>query len=198
MDISPKIQSILQDSLDRKLSVFLSCPELNLAFETRLLHLQSEHLVIKNTVPPELITQMMRSTNFYLQCQMVVFETDQIISDGANIQFSNKQFKLLEETRQVERTMIQPNTHAVAQMLNPFDGETMLSKPLMDLSTSGMSIRTQALSKLYQPGVLFKNIHIMVNGKSVKQANGRVVYRRIVFNPKGRQFSQVGFRFENS
>ena len=67
---------------------------------------------------------------------MVRFQSDRIASDGEHIVFPLKDDAVIEETRQSERFSFTADERVVSEILNPFDGETRLSKSVMDMSAT--------------------------------------------------------------
>lgn len=196
MTVEAKHLQILKEAQARRAPVFFASGGVDILFESRILELRGRDIVVDNTVRPEYITRVAASDHFALRVHMIQFLSEKISSDGVSIIFPLENAKVIEETRQSERVTISPSESAMVEMINPFDGETVLVKSLMEMSTGGMSIRTPADSQLFQPGILFRDMKIVVDGKVKMKTSGRVVYQRKFLNRLGKRYCQVGFRFE--
>ena len=85
----------------------------------------------------------------------------------------------------------------IVEILNPFDGETRISKSVMDMSATGLSLRTTFESQLFRPDTYLPTMRVLVDGELYKKGSGRVVYRRKLMDLNGQIRSQVGIKFES-
>lgn len=182
----------------QKQSVFLSGNKLAITFQTYITAVTDDHVVIENRVKPRFIRQFCLSSQFGLQAHMVRYQSDEIRSDGENIIFPLKENSLIEETRQAERFSFTADERVITEILNPFDNETRLSKSVMDMSATGLSLRTTFDSKLFSPNTLLPNIKVLIDGELYIQSAGRVVYSRKLLDLKGALRTQVGIKFETA
>lgn len=197
MGIDAKSREILTDSLAAKTSVFFSGDGLPITFQTFILAVESDHLVLENRVKPRYIRAVIGSQRYSLQARMVRFQSDRIVSDGEHIIFPLKEDAVIEETRQAERFSFAADERVISEILNPFDGETRLSKSVMDMSATGLSLRTTFDSKLFQPDTFLPSIRVLIDGEPYMQGPGRVVYSRKLLDLGGQLRTQVGIKFEN-
>ncbi len=196
MLLDQKNRELLESCWKSKQSIFLSGGKLAITFQTYITAVTNEHVVIENRVKPRFIRQFSKSEQFTLQAQMVRYQTDAIYSDGESIIFPLKENSLIEETRQAERFSFSADERVITEILNPFDNETRLSKPVMDMSATGLSLRTNFDSKLFSPDILLPNIKVLIDGELYIQSCGRVVYSRKLLDLNGSLKTQVGIKFE--
>lgn len=196
MAVDAKHQEILRQCCVRKTPVFFAADGVDVLFETLILSVMDDAVMLANNIPPDYITRTIASNRFSVQAQMVQLVSENIHSDGVNIVFPFRTLKAMEETRQTERVTFSPGEKVTVEMLNPVDQETVLTKSVIDLSDAGLSIRTSPHSRLYEPGLMFEDMKVYMNGKLKKKTSGRVVYQRLYLNQSGKRFRQVGFRFE--
>lgn len=198
MSIDATSREILTESLAAKTSVFFSGDGLDITFQTHILAVDEHHLIVENRIKPRFIRQVMGSSRFSLQVRMVRFQADRIGSDGEHLVFPLKEDTVIEETRQAERYSFAADERVVSEILNPFDGETRLSKTVMDMSATGLSLRTTFDSKLFKPDTLLPSIRVLIDGEQYVQGPGRVVYSRKLIDLAGQQRTQVGIKFEST
>ena len=196
MGIDAKSHRGLLDALRSKQSVFISGDALAITFQTTINSVKSDHLLLNNKIIPRYIGVFMNSHAFSLQVGMIRFQSDHLDSDGESIVFPLKDDSVIEETRQAERFYFTTDERVVVEILNPFDGETKVTKSVMDMSATGLSLRTSFESRLFQPDTFLPNLRILVDGELYKKAHGRVVYRRKLMDLNGQIRSQVGIKFE--
>lgn len=198
MSIDAKSREMLTDSLTAKTSVFLSGDGLPVTFQTFIIAVAEHHLVLENRIKPRFIRQVLGSKRFSMQVRMVRFQSDHIGTDGEHLIFPLKEDTVIEETRQAERFSFAADERVISEILNPFDGETRLSKSVMDMSATGLSLRTTLDSKLFQPDTLLPSIRVLIDGEPYMQGPGRVVYSRKLIDLAGQLRTQVGIKFETT
>jgi hypothetical protein len=196
MSIDAKSREILTDSHQAKTSVFFSGDGLGITFQTFILAVAEHHLVLENRIKPKFIRQVVQSKRFSIQARMVRFQSDTIGSDGEHIVFPLKEDAVIEETRQAERFSFAADERVITEILNPFDGETRLSKSVMDMSATGLSLRTTVDSELFKQGTFLPSIRVLIDGEPYVQGPGRVVYSRKLMDLGGQLRTQVGIKFE--
>jgi len=197
MAIDAKNQKVLADACHERRSVFISGDSLQITFQTFILAVHADHVTLSNRIKPRFISAFVASRAFSLQAGMVRYQSDHISSDGEHMIFPLKADAVIEETRQAERISFAADERVIAEILNPFDGETRLSKAVMDMSSTGLSLRTSFESKLFQPETYLPQIRVLIGGEIFKQGPGRVVYRRNLMDLGGQMRSQVGVKFES-
>lgn len=190
------MNEILMSACQQKLPILFSGNSLPITFQSYLLEVHPDKVVIENRVKPIWIKQMLACTQWMLQANMIRFTTDHISSDGQNILFTLKENAMIEETRQAERFSFSAEECVVCDILNPFDMETRISKTVMDMSATGLSLRTNFASELFRSGVQLPEIRVLINGASYTQTAASVVYNRRLVDLSGRLRYQVGLKFE--
>lgn len=196
MGIDQKSREILDAALARKQTVLVSSSGLDITFQSFVLAVESDHLLLQNRIPPKYIRAFAAGDRFGLQAGMVRFQSDAIRSDGEHIVFPLKEDSVIEETRQAERFAFNADERVVAEILNPFDEETCISKSVMDMSATGLSLRTILESKLFKPDTQLPSIRVLIGGELYMQATGRIVYRRKLMDLSGQMRLQVGIKFD--
>jgi hypothetical protein len=188
-------RQILEQALNEKTPAYFSSESVPISFQTRLLEIAENHLVIENTVTFDYIKRVMMSGRFFFQVAMIRFQATSMSSDGVNIIFPLADNSLIEETRQAERFPFTPEEKVICEILNPYDQQTRISKPVLDMSAYGLSLRTTYESKLIQPGTFLPDIRVLIDGEPYKRASGNVVYQRRLMNLQGHVRIQVGIKF---
>ena len=169
-NIDAKSRDALVDSMQGKTPIFFAALDLGITFQTLILAVKDDHILIENRVKPRYISGVMASKRFTLQARMVRFQTDRVLSDGEHIVFPLKDDSVIEETRQAERYSFAADERVVTEILNPFDGETRLSKSVMDMSATGLSLSTTYESRLFRPDTYLQTIRVLIDGEPYTQA----------------------------
>ncbi len=190
-------RQILEQALYEKTPAYFSSDAVPISFQTRLLDIANDHLVIENTVTPDFIKAVNSGSHYLFQVAMIRFQAARMASDGVNIIFPLADNSLIEETRQSERFPFTLEEKVICELLNPYDGETRISKPVLDMSAYGLSLRTTYESKLIQPGTVLPDIRVLIDGEPYKRTSGTVVYQRRLMNLQGHIRIQVGIKFTN-
>lgn len=197
MTIDEASLELIQECVQRKSPVFFSASEVNIVFQTHIMVIKNRSIVLANTVPPEHISGVAQSQQYFLKIHAVRFVSDRITTDGIHILFPLEGLRLIEDSRSAKRFMFDASERVVMEVVNPIDQETVLRKAIIDMSTTGLSIRTPMQSELYSPGQSFKNMKIIMDGKVYNEVDGHVVYQQTFLNQKGKSYCQVGFKFDN-
>jgi hypothetical protein len=184
----------IQHFIAEKKPVFFSTDKVPILFQTRILWADSTSIVLSNTISPMFITQVVHSANFFLQLEMTRFSANKITTDGVHIIFPWTSLQPIQESRKEIREIFTEET-AVVRFTNPVDGTTLLTKSVLDMSSTGLSMRVPQNSKLFDPGLEIKKMTILKNGKPQRTVFGKVVYRRMFFSNKQKLFAQVGIQF---
>jgi hypothetical protein len=196
MRVDDKTMQLLQEACQAKVPVLFSGDGLNITFQTHILKVDSVRVMLENRVPPRFIRAVANSKNFSLQARMVRFQSERIETDGEHLIFPLGENSLIEETRQSERFSFAAEERVIVEILNPYDGETRLSKAVMDMSATGMSLSTTFESQLFKPDTVLPSLRVMIDGELYTQARGRVVYNRKLLDLSGQLRTQVGVKFE--
>lgn len=179
------------------LPVFLSTPDIDVVFQTRIKEFKSDALVLENTVPHSYISALVGAVRYHIQAQLIRLEAENIESDGVNIVFPLANLDVKEDNREAKRVFFDQSDDVFLEVINPFDQETLIRKPIIDISNTGISIKSPIKSNLYHPGTHFKDMKILVNGELYNQTSGHVVYHRRFLDLNGKSYYQIGFRFDS-
>ena len=79
--------SMIKKAIQSKEQVFLSADNLPITFQTRLLKITQDFLVVYNAITPEYISKAITSRNFSLQIANLRFQAKKISSNGEHILF---------------------------------------------------------------------------------------------------------------
>lgn len=198
MTVDEASLELIQECAQRKSSVFFSASDVNVVFQSQILIIKNKSIVLANTVPPSYISKVAQSQQFFLKIHSVRFVSNHIHTDGVHILFPLEGLRLIEDGRSAKRFLFDASERVMMEVVNPIDQETVLRKTILDMSTTGLSIRTPTQAKLYSPGQRFEKIKILMDGKIYNEVDGHVVYQQTFLNQKGKSFCQVGFKFDNT
>lgn len=197
MSIDARSRAVIMEAFTQRQPVLLSGSALDVTFQTYIVSVETSHLLLENRIKPKWISAFIASQGFSLQAGMVRFAATEVASDGERLVFPLKEDSVIEETRQAERFSFAADEKVVSEILNPFDGETRLTKSVIDMSATGLSLRTAYQSDLFEPGTVLPEVRVLIGGELYKQAQGRVVYRRKLMDLQGQMRMQVGIKFES-
>ncbi|MFW7377585.1 MAG: hypothetical protein ACOH5I_02100 [Oligoflexus sp.] len=195
--INNSIFELIRECTDKRTPIFFSADGLDVVFQTQILVIRDDTIVLANSVPPQYITEVVKSSKYFVQIQMIRFVSEEINSDGVNIVFPLKSLKPIEDNRSAKRFPFEADEKVVVAMLNPYDKETVLHKSVIDISSTGLSIRSPVNSELYTPGTKFHNMKVIIKGKVYNQSDGTVIYKRKFLDQEGNSYYQVGIKFES-
>ncbi len=198
MSIDEAALELIQECVQRKSLVYFSTDVAQIVFQTQILWVRHRMVTLANSVPPEHIGKVVDSKQFFLKIQAVRFVSDRLVSDGVHLQFPLESLRVIEDNRNAKRFIFDANERVYVEMVNPIDQETILRKVVLDLSSSGLSIRTPTQSQLYRPGQTFQKMRIFMDGRVTQEVDAQVVYQQIFLNQKGKSYCQVGFKFDPS
>lgn len=196
MRIDAQSLSLLEECQAGKIPVLLAGDGLPITFQTFLTKVDKGTVALENRIPPRFIRAVMQSKGFSLQARMVRFHSDRLETDGETLLFPLGENSMIEETRQSERFSFSVDERVVVEIMNPFDGETKLTKTVMDMSATGMSLRTTFESELFKPETYLPHLRVLIDGEPYTQAKGRVIYTRRLLDLSGQLRVQVGIKFE--
>lgn len=185
----------LKDVHRKKVPIFLSTDNLGIVFQTLIIDVKDDYLTLHNNIPHEHISKATKAKSLYLQVEMLRLQSNKIDSDGCNIIFPLKHLHEIAESRKAKRYFFS-DENATIEVQNPIDNETMLSKTILDLSSTGISIKSPTQSKLFEPGTKFRNLKVIIDGEMLNQSDCEVVYSRKFLDLKGKYYYQIGLRFD--
>lgn len=192
-----QVTDILRECHQQKVPVFVASDVLDITFQTLIKTVSDDAVVIENPIKPEYISKFSKAHKYFLQSKMLRLQADHVVPSGQFIRFPIMENSVIEETRQAERFMFSPDEKVICEILNPYDQKTRISKLVMDMSATGLSLRTNLASNLFRPNLAFTEIKVFIDGKIYMQGKGRVVYHRRFMDLVGRLRVQVGIKFEN-
>lgn len=196
--MSSEITERLFKSAELKQHCFLSGKDYPLTFETRILDANERFITLQNTIPFEHIAKVLECDSFFLQILKDRFSCETIETDGLNVIFPLLSGNKIEETREEERFGFSIQDNMSISLVNPIDKRTIIKKPILDMSSSGLSIRIKNQSLLFKPGRVFEDMTIYRDHEKVKKCRGKIVYTRLYTNIEGQQFCQVGFKISGA
>ncbi|MGE0174244.1 MAG: hypothetical protein AB7T49_15715 [Oligoflexales bacterium] len=184
----------VQHFIAEKKPVFFSTDKVPILFQTKIVWADASSIVLANTISPEHITQVVNSGQFFLQLEMTRFSSSKISTDGVHVIFPWTSLQPIQESRKEIREIFKEET-AVVEFVNPADKTTKLSKSILDMSSTGLSMRVPQNSKLFEPGLQISKMTVVKGGKAVRTVSGKVVYRRLFYSNVQKLFAQVGIKF---
>lgn len=195
MTKSAELQQIKEVILDCQ-PIFLSSKNLDIIFQTKILDVEDDKLIIQNSIPPYLISKVVSASKFSILCQEYRLCTMAIQSNGKDIIFPVEDIEKIAEGRKDERFHFDSHEHVVLELLNPYDKQTVITKPVLEMSSSGLSIRTPNDSKLFSPKTKFSKMKILIDGKLYNQTDSTIIYKRKFLGLDHKKYYQIGFKFE--
>ncbi len=186
----------VERSLKEQHPVYLSGEGFEATFESRILSHSQSQITLQNSVPYTMISRVMAGRQCSLQlgrCRL--FSDSPLSSDGLNLIMSCSRSEKYGETRGAERFPFSSKESVFCQFHNPYDPPTLLKKKVTDMSAGGLSLVSRRGTKLFSKETPLRDLEILVDGKTYKKANGRVVYQRQLLDLQGRAFDQIGIQF---
>lgn len=169
-----------------------------ISFASKILQVSGDNIRLLNIVPYTHISKFMKSSSFVLQVDLLKITGQGISSDGKNFILAVDSVESINETRTDERFGFTADENVSCELTNPMDEETVLTKPILDMSTSGFSLRTFSSSKLFKPGTVFRSIKISIGNKLYSIRNAKAIYQRQYMDENGAMYQQVGLQFTDS
>lgn len=195
--LSPEVLSNIEDLISNKSQVILSTDDTQYSFLTHIKSIQGSKLVLHNSIPPEIIKSALGANSTYLTCPQKTFKGGKIDGDGKYLYFNISEITDHSDTREEERLSFDKNEHVYLQFRNPYDNETINSKRIFDLSSSGLSFETFFDSKLYSPGQKLINLKVLSGVKTIKECSATIIYKKKLFDSDFRQRYQIGLKLED-
>ena len=195
MALDDQTKTLIKRHIANRETVYISSDGVPVTFESRILQLSGKNLTLINSVTPEHIFAVTQSKHHSLQIENLKFFSSEIGSDGKNIIFTISDSSQADNIRSEERIRYQDPDSCYCEFLNPFDMQTTLRKPIIDLSGSGVSVRNQTESRLFTPGIQIYNLKVVLDHKQAGMYKGKVIYQRLLMSLKGKTSVQVGIKF---
>ena len=195
MDLDENTFQLVKKAIQKKDSVYFTTKNVPITFQTRIISQNKNHFTVFNAVSPEYIKAIMDSKNYFLQISTHRFHCERIESDGEHILFPIKHASLLKDIRQEQRFSFSDDQKVFCEILNPYDMQTILRKPIIDLSASGVSIRNYFESELFKPKTHLPEIKILIDNEEHASHSGEIIYTRQLMNIKREKSIQVGIKF---
>ncbi len=191
----PQMTTMIAESIRIGHAAIISGDGLEISFGSRILHIDGNRLNVANTVPFGLISAFAKSKKFVVQVDLLQILSDKVESDGKNFIFHATKVDSISDTRGDERFNFSSEENVRCELVNPEDEETILTKPVLDMSASGFSLRTGASSTLFKPGRNIGMVKIMIGEKLYSESESEAVYRRRFMDENGKMHQQVGLKF---
>ncbi|MFK7822528.1 MAG: hypothetical protein AB8G05_00100 [Oligoflexales bacterium] len=195
MELDEKTFMLVKKAIQKKDSVYFTTKNVPITFQTRIIAQTKNHFTVFNAVSPEYIKAIMDSKNYFLQISTHRFHCEKIESDGEHILFPIKHASLLKDIRQEQRFSFSDDQKVFCEILNPYDMQTILRKPVIDLSASGVSIRNYFESELFKAKTHLPEIKILIDNAEHTSHSGEIIYIRKLMNLKREKSIQVGIKF---
>ena len=168
---------------------------LDISFGTRIIAVKDKLVHVANTVPFNLISSFVKSNQFWIQVDLLRIHSDKLESDGKNFIFHTTKVDSISETRGDERFGFSSDENVRCEFTNPEDEETIMVKPVLDMSASGFSLRTAINSQLLKPGRKISKVKILIGDKLYSEHEAEAVYQRRFMDENGKLHQQVGLKF---
>lgn len=188
-------REILINCWKNALPVFFSSDLVDVVFETRILNVKDDNVVLINNVPLNYINKVAQSQKFVLQAKMLNISSSLIVSDGKDIVFSIKDSIIKQDLRQSERVYFNIDEHITCEFINPFDNKTVLSKQVLDMSSDGIAIKNHYNSKLFEPELKITGLKILINGNLYMQKHVEVIYKQTLWDFSKKLRTKIGLKF---
>ncbi len=186
----------------RKELVILKSGALNTSFETRILEMQSNSIILKNPVPLENISEFIKGESYTLQVRDLSFEGRAVEGSGMNLRLWLKGTEPVDQLenskRKSDRVYFQEDDEVYCKFINPIDQKTNLKKRVVDISKSGFSLITVGNSKLFTKGLKLEDVHISGDLAEDIHCDAEVKYFRNYISLSGESCNQVGLEIYNS
>ncbi|MDD9951284.1 MAG: hypothetical protein OXT67_06925 [Zetaproteobacteria bacterium] len=176
--------------------VYLSARNVGMTFQSWVIDTSNSHLRISNVIPFSKISEVCSQTEFYLQLGDIRLTSSHLDTDGVDILFPIQKAEDMEEFRGEERLNFKNGTEVYCNLLNPHDQVTVLKKPILDLSNSGLSFRSGLFSIAFYPGLILPKIDVFIQQEPHVQARGKIMYCRNLLERNKVESIQVGIKFE--
>ncbi len=190
------LKTTILEMVAAKEPAYLAGSASDITFQAIISGMQDDKIVINNPIRPSLIKLFSESKNFFLQCRMIRLQSSSLEPAGTHMLFKVEDNSFIAETRLEERLIFASEENVTCEILNPYDGQTILQKKVLDISPSGLSIRCKRPSQLFQQGTQFGNLKILIDGKIYTESSGTIVYCRQLMDLKNNLNVQVGIKLD--
>lgn len=179
---------------DQKQSVFLSAEPFETVFETKIIGLDEQHLILKNTISFDAITYFLSRPSFRLSVLSASLLSPKITSNGKDILFPIENQAYFESFKHLSGICILGKDDWEFECINPIDETTKLTKKILELSEIELSFQSEDFSMLFEPDLMLEAIKIFKHKKLIKQTKGQVLYKKLLIKSNGLQMSQIGVK----
>ena len=185
-DIARKITQILNENTIGYFR-FEGC---DLTFETKIMGFKGSVIRIRNPIPYTLISSAVEAGSYGLKAGNLDITVHKILPSGLDMDLH---IHRVEEDSAMKRTddRRQSQQHARFFFVNPVDHITFLTKPVMEMTDSGLSFLSKTNSSLYLRGVelegkISQREDVIFTGKI------RIAYSRKLRRLDGQTLYQIG------
>jgi hypothetical protein len=193
-----EFENVYSELIEKKQPLVLSPKGKSVSFLCTPTGILDEAVTFHNSIPIDFLPEVVTSTEFTLVCRNFQLVSAALFAHGTDIRFPTHHISLLPQSRADERMVFSASDEAEIIITHPFDGGTVLTRRLYDMSKGGLSFRGRAQTKLMQPGRIFSKITIKIKGRETSVRQGRVVYVKQIFEENSHNFHQVGVQFINT
>lgn len=167
-------------------------------FQTTIVRIEEDRIVIKNPISPERITEFLSASAYYLQCHMLRFTCKNIEHDGYHLHFLPEQAETVVNMRKSSRLSL-AHDHGANCLVKgqTVDQSIDLNCPIFDLSDDGISFGAELSQKdaLRVSDQTVFDIDIHLSSGHVYRGQGRVVYSRKIQDLQKNLSLNVGMAF---
>ena len=190
-----EFENVFLNSLAAKQPLILSPKGKSLSFLCTPVGLIDDSVVFKNPIPVDVLPEIITSTEFTLVCKDYQLTSAALFAHGTEIRFPMHHISILPQSRIDERLVFAAEDEAKVAIEHPFDGGTVLTRRLYDLSNGGLSFRSRSQTKLMQTGRIFAKMTVKLKNQLETVKQGRIVYVKQIFEENSSHFYQVGVQF---
>jgi hypothetical protein len=160
-----------------------------------IVSLEDVGFVVANPIPALMAPYIVGAESFQFLVRSHIVRCDKLEPAGKNLWVPLSMIVPLGTARSAERICFSERENARVKIPHPFDGATVLSRQVFDLSSGGMSFRARMHTPFMQVGRVLSEIEIYVNNILREKRNARIVYVKQIIDTKGRDYFQVGTQF---
>jgi hypothetical protein len=190
-------KSALKELISSRAPIVLSVEGVEFSFLTYVKKVEGDSFYLHNSIPPKKIKNVLESKNSNLTLPDFSLFGGNLSGDGKFLIFTPNKKTEHSETRLEKRLSFEPGENVNIEFLNPIDNKTKFRKKVLDLSSSGLSFETHYDSKLFIKDEILEEIYITIADKRLKKCNGKIVYKKPLFDFEYRKRFQIGLKLEN-
>jgi hypothetical protein len=190
-----EVLTSLGEMLKRDEPVMLSPKGKPVSLFCPVVSIEDGGFVVGNTIPPLMAPYIVGAESFQFLVRSHIVRCDKLEPAGRNLWVPLDMIVPLGTARSAERICFSERENARVKIPHPFDGATVLSRQVFDLSSGGMSFRTRMHTPFMQVGRVFMDLEVYVNNIMREKRNARIVYVKQIIDIRGRDYFQVGTQF---